>query len=230
MEGPLRSSRHSYDEPGLRRLGLGDSRRRPIKAQLVVAIVALIVMVAVPIYLLRGPSPAPAPSASGSAAAPIASLAAVIASALPVVQEANVQALDDRITTAAPVRVRCGASLKRGLEGQACDQLPTLEQAFVAAIRSGEACAPKASLKAEGTINYVLSVDFNGRSARVFAGVSGGWRGAQARQAAQCVQKRLSLPDWGALTHQHRYYQIAVLTTYKPPRQALGVPGQPVFE
>src|SRR5215471_13849943 len=80
---PPRSSIPSLSgEPRLRRLGVGSSTssERPLRAQLVVAGVVCVILIAVPLYLLRRPSGssanAPAPSASVSvphaAPAPVA--------------------------------------------------------------------------------------------------------------------------------------------------------------
>src|SRR6187401_1412300 len=76
MAGP--PSRHSFPsvpgEPRVRRLGVGSSGGgdRPLRAQVIVALVCVTMLIAVPLYLWRKPSTnvaAPPPSASSSAGA-----------------------------------------------------------------------------------------------------------------------------------------------------------------
>jgi hypothetical protein len=114
------------------------------------------------------------------------------------------------------------------LEGGMCDALPALEKALGAAIKATVDCAPKQ--KEEGSINFVMSVDFTARKLHAFPGASGSWRGPLARKASDCVNRALPLPDWGAMPHQYRYYWIAILATYPSP-SSLSVPaGTPTFE
>lgn len=231
MAGP--SQRPSFpfpSEPGLRRLGVGGpgGGDRPLRAQIVVAVVALLVLTGVPLYLLRRPSaaPTPAPSASASAFTPPLGLGPPVASG----SAAPASAEQERLTVGPVVRVRCGARPGRGLEGPSCDRLEVLEEALARAVKENPDCAPRIALKEEGTINYVLSVDFSRRQLHVFAGQSGNWRGPQAKKSAQCVKRKLAAPQWNAITHQHRHYQLAVLATYRPPRPSSASPGDPLFE
>ena len=230
MARPPRSSIPSLSgEPRLRRLGVGASASsdRPLRAQLVVAGVVCVILIAVPLYLLRRPGSTPnaAPSASASASAPhlpptpIAVDAGVVAPAKPT----------ERVRLAAPQRVKCGSSaVAARVEGGLCDSLPSVEQALVTAIKASVDCAPKR--KEEGSINYVVSVDFTQRRFHVFPGASGSWRGPQARKAADCANRAFPNPDWGAIAHQYRYYWVAVLATY-PLTGSPAVPaGTPTFE
>jgi hypothetical protein len=231
MARPPRSSIPSLSgEPRLRRLGVGSSTsgERPLRAQLVVAGVVCVILIAVPLYLLRRPSGAPAPaatssasssSASGGPAAPVAVDAGAVLGAKPA----------ERVRLAAAQRVKCGASaVSARIEGGLCDSLPPIEAAFATAIRASVDCAPKR--KEEGSINFVLSVDFNQRKFHVFPGQSGSWRGPQARKATECVNRAFPNPDWGATPHQYRYYWIAILATYPTPVSTGVPPGTPTFE
>src|SRR5687768_12572141 len=119
MAGPHRSSSPSSSgEPSLRRLGVGSSSSgdRPLRAQLVVAGVIALVLIAVPLYLVRRPSGTPktdAADAAASAASAAASAAAAPSALLPKPPE--------RLKLGAPQRVRCGASASGGNEGNLCD-------------------------------------------------------------------------------------------------------------
>lgn len=209
MSGPTRPSLPS--EPSLRRLGVGGGGggERPLRAQLVVALVVGLVLLAVPLYLWRRPSGTENALKDGGAAdarndAPIA------ASGSPL--ELDAGAAEERVKLGLPQRVRCGASSKGGREGTLCDGLPVFEAALSKAIRENVDCAPK--LQKEGSINYVLNVDFVGQKLHVFPGASGSWKGPVARKAAACIKRALPAPDWSNIQHQHRYYSIAVMATY----------------
>ncbi len=187
-----------------------------------VAFVLLLVLAAVPLYLVRRPSGAA--SAEEADAGPNASAAA---SAAPPAS-ALVPKPPERIKLGPVTRVRCGATPNAGNAGGLCDALPAFEQALLNAVQSSVDCAPKA--QAEGSINYVLNIDFTQKKLHVFPGASGSWRGPQARRAAQCVKRALAAPDWTSISHQHRHYAIAVLATYRPPNVLRDPTAPPVFE
>ena len=227
----------SSGEPSLRRLGVGSSTsERPVRAQLVVAVVAALTLIAVPLYLMRRPEQraqvtldAGVPDA-GKPAAPAAEPVVVADAGKPV----------ERLRVGAPQRVRCGATPKGGQEGNLCDQLAPLEEALVKTIKDNESCVPR--VKETASINYVLTVDFTKKKLHLFPGASGDLRGARARRSTTCVLRALPKPDWDALRHQYRHYAIAVLATYAPesvpisaPAPAAtpaspGVPGSPRFD
>lgn len=203
----------------MRRLGVGSGagRERPVRAQLVVALVSGLMLMAVPLYLWRRPSAsgtAPHPSSLPSASA--ASFASVRVLPPPVPVDAG--ALELEPVSLAPVKkVRCGRSARSASGEEVCDDLPALTASLADAIKSTVDCAPKTAKG--GTINYVLEVDFTAKRVHVFPGQSGDLKGPQARRAAKCVLAAVPKPDWAGLTHRYRYYAFAVLATY-PPRDA----------
>lgn len=223
---PSRSSIPSASgEPSLRRLGVGSSTSpdRPVRAQIVVALVVALTLVAVPLYLMRRPSAlrqTPVDAGVPDATAPISSAR--------VLEAPDAGNPPERLRLAPPQRVRCGATPRGGQEGALCDQLVVLEEALAAAIRNTQSCAPK--VKQPGTINYVLTVDFTTRALHVFPGASGELRGPQARRATACVKRAIAKPDWDALRHQYRHYTIAVLATYLPEGALVTPSTVPVFE
>ena len=192
---------------------------RPLRAQLVVALVALLILIAVPLYLWRRPlgtENAVVPSASSSAAL----LASVFK------QQARLEAgvEEERVKLGAIQKVRCSASPgAKGHEGPLCDQLSFFEEALAKAIRENVACAPK--VDSAGTINYVLTIDFEKRSVAVFPGASGSWKGPQAKNATKCVKRSLPAVEWGAIQHRYRFYMIAIMASYPPPG-SVGAPGE----
>jgi len=224
-------------EPSLRRLGVGGGGggERPLRAQLVVALVVGLVLLAVPLYLWRRPSGTEnAPKDAGAALDAMAGALEGGAAAGP---DSDGGDADERVKLGPPQRVRCGASTRNGQEGNLCDRLPFFEEALTKAISENVDCAPK--LKKEGTINYVLTLDFTKKKLHVFPGASGSWRGPAARKAAACVKRALPAPDWANVSHQYRHYSIAVMATYPvpappaatPPASASADPGAaPLFE
>ncbi len=211
---PSRSSFPSVPgEPRVRRLGVGSSSGadRPLRAQVVVALVCAAMLIAVPLYLWRKPSTktttavASASAWAGGGPVPVLKPVAAIASATP----------PPRLTLGPVQKVRCGASSAASPhEGSLCDGLGPFEEALKQAIIASEDCAPKAKVK--GTINYVLTVDFTRKKLHVFPGASGEWRGKQARRATSCVNNALKVSDWN-IPHQYRFYAIAILATYAGP-------------
>ena len=212
MVGPPRPPFPSApSEPSLRRLGTSGSTNgdRPIKAQLIVALVALIILLAVPLYLWRRPSiHSTVPDAGSASAVASASNAPAVAS----IPSPPTPFQAPRVRTNPLQRVRCGASRTHASSGVTCDALPALEHAFVEAIMQSLDCAPKTAK--EGTINYVLEVDFAHKTLHVFPGKSGDWHGPSARRATKCVERALGKPDFSAMPHAHAYYALAVMTNY----------------
>jgi len=197
-------------EPSLRRLGTGSasSGDRPIRAQLVVALVALMILLAVPLYLWRRPSTRATGSDAGvpSASSPLLAATALPPAALPVpfrVEPVRASPLQ---------RVRCGASRAKATASIPCDALPALERAFVEAIQKTPDCAPKTAK--EGSINYVLEVDFAKKTIHVFPGQSGDWHGPSSRRATKCVERVMGKPDLALMTHNYAYYALAVMAAY----------------
>lgn len=211
-------------DPSSRRLGVGSgNRERPLRAQIIVALVAVCILIAVPLYLLRRPGGKSAALASASAG-----LDAGLAPPAPGSAGASVSPLDagkppERLRVAAVQHVRCGASAGGGHEGNVCDSVPFFEEALSKAVRENPDCAPKAN--EQGTVNYVLTVDFQRKALHLFPGASGQWRGKQARRAINCVKHAFSAPDWSSVQHQYRFYTIAVLATYLPANSGAGTPA-----
>lgn len=216
----MASSKPSFpqpSEPNLRRLGRGGSHsgERPLRAQLVVAAVAVLLVVAFPLYVLRRPSGESTDAAQAAASA--SGKHALIRSAL----DAGKPKLEVKVS--APQRIQCSAAaMRQGNEGSLCDQLLPVEQALTTAIKNTADCAPRTGTG--GSINFVLSVDFSNNKLNVFPGQSGQWKGPQAKAAAKCVQNALPQLQWDTITHRYRYYTIAMLATYPAPDPMGAVP------
>jgi hypothetical protein len=203
-------------DPSSRRLGVGSSGRdRPLRAQIVVALVAVCILIAVPLYLFRRPGGKSAATAGSASAGLDAGKAPLPSSSA----GAAVTPLDagkppERLRVGPVQHVRCGASAGGGHEGNVCDSVPFFEEALSKAVRENPDCAPKQN--EAGTVNYVLTVDFQRKALHLFPGASGQWRGKQARRSVNCVKRAFVAPDWATIQHQYRFYTIAVLATYVP--------------
>ncbi|HLV65089.1 MAG TPA: hypothetical protein VKY73_04730 [Polyangiaceae bacterium] len=193
----------------MRRLGVGGGRpERPVRAQLVVAVVSALTIIAVPLYLMRRPSGS---DVEGQAGAP--GVAASVFLPAPSAS-APEKAPPENIQLARAERVRCGNGSRPTLEGGLCDRLVAFEDALAKAILDTEECAPRPKREPE-TINHVLRLDFEKRTLHVFPGASGDLRGTEARRATECVKRALAKPDW-TVPHLYRHYVIAILATYLP--------------
>lgn len=218
MAGPPRPSFPSTPtEPGIRRLGVRSSAHidRPIRSQAVLAVMAALVLLAVPLYLLRSPA---AEDPKPPAQAPMG-----FSPSVPQVDDSAKS--DGRVTLGKPVRIRCSNSaVGVGQEGSLCDSLPQLEAALAKAITDTVDCAPRTG--DEGALNFVLKIDFAHKTLHVFPGASGTWKGPQARRTTQCVKQALPAPDWEHIEHKLNHYEIAILATYRNPPPS----SVPLFE
>jgi hypothetical protein len=204
-------------DPAFRRLGLKSSAsiETPIRPQAVVAFAIGAAIVSLVLYLLREP---PAESSGPVAPGPGAFV--------PVVPEPKAElAATDRLVLGQPERVRCSSGpTASGQTGRYCDALPYFEKALADAIKTALDCAPRSA--PEGTLNFVLKIDFAQSSLHVFPGASGSWKGPQARRTTKCVKQAIVPPEWSKIPHQFRYYEMSILATYKPPSAT----SVPVFE
>lgn len=204
-------------EPGIRRLGIRSSTHidRPIRPQIVLSVLVALVLLAIPLYLLRTP---PEEKKEDKSEAP--------SGFAPVVPAGTEEKKEDgRLSLSEVVRVNCASDQgATGKSGRLCDELPFFDKAFAQAIEDALDCAPRTGQG--GTLNYVLSVDFNQNQLHVFPGASGDWKGPQARRATECVKRALPAPDWDKIPHNYRFYQIAILATYRPPEPT----AVPLFE
>lgn len=200
-----------------RHLGSGSRGDRAVRAQLVIALIALLVMVAVPLYLLRRPrvetrDPKAAGSADAKAGSPtgLSPLAPGTAPVPPTATSAQPRGLN--VGDAKIIRCQKGNTK---VPPEQCDRQPFFEEALVKAIRDNASCV--SSAPSGGTVNFVLDIDYKRKKSHAWAGKSGSLKKKSAKEAVSCVNKALPPPpDWAQVPHQHERYQIAVLATYPP--------------
>lgn len=201
----------------MRRLGVGSSGGgdRPLRAQVIVALVCVAMLIAVPLYLWRRPSMKATSSQALASASASGGMQAALKAPAAAAAAAAAAAPTPRLTLGAVQKVRCGATPSASQsEGTLCDTLGPFEEALKKAVLTSEDCAPKA--KTKGSINFVLTIDFAHKKLHVFPGASGDWHGKVARRATSCVNNAVKIADWN-VPHQYRHYAIAVLATYAGP-------------
>jgi hypothetical protein len=201
---PFTSSPPSQPSP-YRYLGRGGSER-PVKLQLIIALVAGLILVAVPLYLWRRPRPEPIPSAD----------AAVADAGAPVVAS-PVVAFDagaSGITLSPFTTLKCESPGPGHTPPERCDHVSTFEDALSRAIRESGSCAPAS--KTSYTVSFVLESDFRRKKVQLFAGKSSSIKREKARELLRCVKRVLPNPDWTSIPHQYARYKVNVVATYPP--------------
>jgi hypothetical protein len=195
-------------EHNLRRLSRGaGGAERPLRAQVVLGGMLGLILIAVPLYLLRRPSDAPSASISETS---------VFGFGGAFRDEADASSPVAQVLLGPIQRVKCGPSATQiSNEGELCDALPALEAALRQSILGAVECAPRTGK--EGSINFVLEVDFENSRYNLFPGRSGKWRGPQARRAIQCVLRGFPPVDLTTVSHQFGYYAIAILAVFPAP-------------
>lgn len=202
-----------------------------MRVQMSLVLVALLVLVAVPLYLWRRPHPAgpasetPALDAgvlvgdslaaaadAGAARALVGTDAAPVAAPL----DADAGAPGKRVTLAEARTVKCvgGKGVGR-VAPERCDHLAWFEDALARTIRDNVACAPQ--LPTGGTVSFVLAVDFPHKKTHLFAGKSGSVKRKQGVELVRCIAHALPQPDWASVQHQYLRYDLGILATYPPP-------------
>lgn len=204
---PFPSSPPSQPSP-YRYLGRGGGER-PVRLQIIIALVAGLILVAVPLYLWRRPRLESIPNAD----------AATSASASAAERPSPVIAFDagppSGITLSKWTSLRCenpGKSSKTPPER--CDHLTYFEDSVARAIRENPSCAPPA--KTQFTVSYVVDVDFRSKKLTLFAGKSSSMKREKLKDLIRCVKRAMPAPEWGTIPHQFTRYKVNVTATYPP--------------
>ena len=200
---PFTSSPPSQPSP-YRYLGRGGSER-PVKLQMIIALVAALILVAVPLYLWRRPRPESIPSAD----------AAVVDAGAPATVS-TVIAFDagppGGITLTPFTTIKCE---NRGISKTAperCDHVTTLEDSLTRAIRERSECAPAS--KSPYTVSFVMETDFPRKKLTLFTGKSSSIKREKAKALLRCIKDKMGTPDWSVVPHQYARYKVNVVATY----------------
>jgi hypothetical protein len=205
----------SDPHPGLARAsGVLAAEDRPVRTQLIAALLLGLVLVASGLYLWRRPHS----DAESAASEPSSSSSAEVA---PVISDAGLLAIAPEAGTSGPVSVsdaRTLACQDRGSKKTApdqCDRLTPVEQALSSAINQAATCVPGAA--GGGTIEYVADVSFSRHRVNVILPRAG--RSVHDRKAiracSMAVRGALQGVALEGMEHQHARYKIAVTATYR---------------
>ena len=187
---------------------------------LLIALVAGLVLVAVPLYLWRRPKPtrAEVTDAGGDAAlADAGSLVDAAATALATALDGGTVSTNEISLDKVKV-VKCQRPGPGRTSPDQCDRQVFFEDALVKAVLENVSCAPKTPKG--GTVSFALKVDHKKRSVHLWAGRSGTIRSKRAAPVIECVTRAMPTPDWDTLPHQYTVYTIQLVATYPASEKA----------
>jgi hypothetical protein len=200
---PLPSSPPSQPSP-YRYLGSGGNGERPVRLQIIIALVAGLILVAVPLYLWRRPRPESIPSADAAVAS---ASAPIDAGLLPSDASAGI--------TVSPVKtLKCENPGPGKTPPERCDHVTFFEDGLARAIRENGACAP--SSKTGYSVSFVLETDFRRKKLNLYVGKSTTIKRDKTKELVRCVRRAMPTPDWGTIPHQYVKYKVNVIATYPP--------------
>jgi hypothetical protein len=202
---PFTSSPPSQPSP-YRYLGRGGADR-PVKLQLIIALVAGLILVAVPLYLWRRPRPesippAEAATADGGAPSPVSTVVAFDAG------------VTGGVSLSPFTTIRCENPGPGKTPPERCDHVNSLEDTLARAIRENAHCAPPS--KSEYRVSYVMETDFRRKRLQLFAGKSTTIKREKAKDLVRCIRSKVMPVDFASLPHQYARYKVNVVATYPP--------------
>lgn len=195
-----------------RYLGRGGGER-PVRLQIVIALVAGLILVAVPLYLWRRPRPESIPSADAAVSADAGSADAADA----MFQPSTPTPPPPSVQLSGFTTLRCENPGPGKTPPERCDHIPFFEDGLARAIRDNAACAPASSTPVK--VSYVLEMDFRRKRTNLFIGKSSTIKKDKGKELLRCVTRGMPTPDWGTIVHQYAKYKVNVTATY-PPRDA----------
>ncbi|MCC6521639.1 MAG: hypothetical protein IT373_03160 [Polyangiaceae bacterium] len=201
----------SVQPPPYRHLGSGG--QQPVRLQLIIALVAGLVLVAVPLYLWRRPG-ASEPLGSDDAGVADAGAALVVDGAVPYVPLVDASAATPGVKLSEFKRLSCQDPGPGKTPPERCDHITFFEDALARAIRENSLCAP--SSKQEFSVSFVLDLDFTKKRKKVYRGKSSTLSEEKTKELFRCVTRAMPTPDWGTIPHQHARYVVSVTATYPP--------------
>ena len=227
---PLRSTPPSQPSP-YRYLGRGGGER-PVRIQIIMALVATLVLVAVPLYLWRRPQPESIPSADAAVAD--AGVPRLPTSPFPQpflldggFANPNRAGPDSLVPPGTPVSgpgarlevapiktLKCQDPGAGRTPPERCDGLRSFEDALTRAIRDSQSCAPPT--RASFVMSYVLEMNFTKKHQSLFLGKSTTLARTRRKDLLKCVERAMPAPDWDRIPHQHSKYTINAVVTYPP--------------
>jgi len=172
-------------------------------------LIALLVLVALPLYLWRRPKPIPPPEVDAGPRAELADAASPDAAGASATADAGAS---KRVVLSDPKTIRCVPKGGGRVTVERCDHLTSLEDTLTRSIRENAACAPPMSR--QFTVSFVLTVDFDRKKLHLWAGRSGSLKKRNAGDLIRCVEHAITPPDFSIVAHQYAKYEINVIAAY----------------
>jgi hypothetical protein len=181
-----------------------------MRTPMIVMLIAVVVVVALPIYLYRRPKPITPLEADAGLRADVSD-AGTDAGVTQVAAQTDAGA-PKRMTLGDPKVIKCVPKGGGRVTNERCDHMPVLEDALARSIRDNVACAPPSAVPY--TVSFVLTADFDRKKLHVWAGRSGSLKKRNASDLIRCVEHAIAQPDWNTVAHQYAKYEINVLASY----------------
>jgi hypothetical protein len=208
LRDPSHPPSDPYGSPARRRGVSHHTEDRPVRVQLIAALLAGLVLVSSGLYLWRRP---PRVTTDGSSAEPVASALAVASDAGPSAVEAG----PTPVTLSEARIIGCHDRGPRVTLPEECDHVASIERALSQAIQQSLACVPAAD--SSGTIEYVADVSFSRHKVRVRLPRTG--RSFSDRKIVvgcrTAVGDAMRAVDLDGIEHRHARYEIAITATYR---------------
>jgi len=204
--GRLRGGSMPPSQPSPYRYLGGGGGERPVRLQIIIALVAGLILVAVPLYLWRRPRPESIPSADAA----MVDAGAPDAAALVIPVEAG----PPPVALTPFTTIKCQNPGPGKTPAERCDHVTFFEDGLARAIRENVACAPQT--RTGGTVSFVLEMDFRNKKTNLFAGKSSTIKREKSKGLIRCIKRAMPTPDWAGIPHQYVKYKINVTATYPP--------------
>jgi hypothetical protein len=181
---------------------------RPARLQVIVVLILGLALLAIPLYLWRRPrAPAIGAGVSPADAGDVRE---------PLVETSALAAVDlARPKMSPPKVISCQDLGLKKTPVDACDHLPAVESALVAAIEGATTCVPT-DVVGELTVEYVLDVSFKRKTLNLTA-PPGTRTSKNSKIISACqsaVKAKLHELSLESLPHAHTRYRISVTATY----------------
>jgi len=178
---------------------------------MIIALVAGLVLVAVPLYLWRRPEPgadadAMAAALDGGAVAP--------GGTVPYVPLVDASAASPKVKLSPFKTIRCVDPGPGKTPPERCDHISFFEDALARAIRDNVLCGP--STKTGATVSVVMDMNFRKKKLKLYRGKSSTISKTRTKELFRCIERAMPTPEWGSIPHQHARYVVNVKATYPP--------------
>jgi len=173
-----------------------------VQLQIIIALVAALILVAVPLYLWRRPKPDAVPSAD----------AAVVdgGTPFPMPVAVVVDAGPPGVKLSPFTTIKCENPGPGKTLPERCDHVQFFEDGLARAVRENQNCV--AASKTPTTVSFVLDTDFRKKRVNLYTGKSSSTK--KTKELLRCVKRAMTKPEWSTIPHQYARYKVNVVATY----------------